>query len=447
MLDLIGPRLGAFAVLLFSLTGCAPAGDGDTTPGADVPADGVDSEERDVGFDTRAAWVPPGAHWVTTWAAAMQPPLLGPGERIAEQTLRQVVHLSLGGSLIRIRFTNVFGSEPLEIDAASVALRSEGANLVAGSQRALSFDGARSVTILPGQERLSDPVQLEVHDEADLAVSTYVAKVAQGATSLVAAHQTTYLSQPGNHVADADFLVLSSIGSWLWLTDVEVNRPDASTVVAFGDSITEGQGSSSDLNARWPDVLARRLMACGIELSVANAGISGNRVLNDLVGPSAEKRFERDVLARSNVRYALLLEGINDIGLSSLGESLLGPLLQSILGPTVSAEEILEGYTRIVTRAHAVGISIYVGTLLPYGGSFYADEAGERKRQRINDWIRTSNVFDGFIDFDAVVRDPAHPDRLQPRYNSGDSLHPSDAGYAAMGQAIDLRLFGARACD
>jgi lysophospholipase L1-like esterase len=361
-------------------------------------------------------------------------------------TLRQIVHISLGGQAVRVKFSNVLGTTPFTIDAASVGVRATGATVARGTLRELTFGRLPSITLPPGAVAVSDPVDLRVDDEADLAISLFVAAPSTPTSQLTLAHQTSYVSGPGDWTGSRAFAPASTFTSWYWLTGVEVRRePLSRAVVAFGDSITEGFNSTTDANARWPDVLARRLLACrGSDLSVVNEAISGNRVLNDEIGPNAQARLDRDLIAVTNVGYAILLEGINDIGFSQIAPGVFPP---NVLLTDVSAEEIIQGYEQIIRRAHARGIRIYGGTLLPFVGAAYQDAAAEVKRETVNFWIRTSGAFDAVIDFDAATRDPANPLRLNPAYDSGDHLHPNDAGYAAMGRAFDRGLFGARHCN
>lgn len=381
------------------------------------------------------------ATWVATWSAAMQAPLFAPAQVIENQTVRQIVRASVGGSTLRVRFSNVIGTSSVKLTAASVGLRDRGPALQSGSARRLQFGGRNSITIPPGASVLSDPVSLDVPDQADLAVDLYILEPTAATTQLSSSHQTSYVSAAGDFTG-RDLASPAPITSWYWLSGVEVRRNDARALVAFGDSITEGYGSTTDANSRWPDVLARRMLACDPKLAVVNTAISGNRILNDELGPNAQSRLDRDLLLQAGATFAILLEGINDIGFP-----LSDFLPESVLKPDVSADEIIAGYEQIIRRAHAQRIQLYAGTLLPYAGAAYYDAAGEAKRQAINAWIRTSGAFDGVVDFEAATRDPADPSRLLPAYDSGDHLHPNDAGYSAMGEAVDIGAFCGRAAD
>jgi lysophospholipase L1-like esterase len=373
--------------------------------------------------------------WVGTWSASMETPF-GPGVTFNNVTLRQIVRATLGGNVVRVRFSNAVGTDPLVISSASIALRASGATVKASSLHKLHFSGADSISIAPGGVALTDPVLLDVDAEDDLAVSTYVATPQAGTTQLALAHQTSYVSSSGDFTGTASFPTASTNTTWYWLSGVEVvAKPRARAVVTFGDSITEGLGSTTDANARWPDVLSRRLHEYPPTRSVAvlNEAISGNRVLNDFIGPNAQRRIDRDVLTQGGVAYVTLLLGTNDMGFSQLPPG----AFPGVSLANVSAAELIAGYEQIILRVHQAGAKIYGATVLPFEGAGYYDANVEPKRAALNQFIRTSHKFDGVIDFDAVMRDPTHPTRMRPEFDSGDHLHPNDAGYAAM----DLRLF------
>jgi lysophospholipase L1-like esterase len=382
--------------------------------------------------------------WVATWGASPVAPLpantTNPG--FTNQTVRLVVHASLGGDQARVRLSNAFGMAPLVIGAAHIALRSMNAGIVSGTDRALTFNGVDSVTIPPGALVVSDSVKLGVPALADLAVSLYLPGPTGQATWHAAALATNYVSQPGNFTGAVDMPVDHTVTSWFYLTDVEVNSSkDTFAVVTFGDSITDGTRSTPDTNRRWPNLLAERLAQHHVKLSVVDEGIAGNRVLHDLVGPNALARFDRDVLTQAGVGYVTVLLGINDIG----DISRLPAVAQPGRGPQpVSAEELIAGHLQMITRAHQQGLKIVGCTLTPFEGAAYFSPEGDTKREAVNKFIRTGRAYDGVIDFDAAVRDPGHPPRLLPMYDSGDHLHPNDAGYKAMADAIDLALFKRR---
>jgi lysophospholipase L1-like esterase len=378
--------------------------------------------------------------WTGTWSAAMQAPLAPPAT-FDHVTMREIVHVSIGGRVVRVRFSNAQGTAPLVIGAASIGVRSSGAALRPRSLRTLTFAGAGTISVAPGGVALTDPVLLDVDAMDDLAISIYVPTPQDGTTQLTLAHQTSYVSPTGNFTGTADMPVASTITSWYWLSGVEVlGDRGKRAVVTFGDSITEGFASTTDANARWPDVLARRLHAQRrtADVAVLNEAISGNRVLNDVIGPNAGRRIDRDVLTQAGLTYVILLLGTNDMGFSQLPPETFGP---GVSLANVSAAEIIAGYEQIIARVHQANAKIYGATVLPFEGAGYYDAAVEPKRAAINHFIRTSGRFDGVIDFDAATRDPTHPTRMRAEFDSGDHLHPNDAGYAAMGNAVDLRLF------
>ncbi|MGI4853529.1 MAG: SGNH/GDSL hydrolase family protein [Janthinobacterium lividum] len=378
-------------------------------------------------------------------------------------TLRQVVHISQGGKRVRVTFSNEFGTTPLRIDAAHLAFLSAGSKILTGTDRPLTFAGQPGITIAPGKTTSSDAVVERVPIFSDLVISALLpAQDLPAITYHAAAHTTTFLA-PGDLVTAeqllsptgvsaplADKAVVQSatkpIGSgtnqigpalqttsWYFLKNVEVDRTRKSAaVVAFGDSITDGTGSTSETNRRWPDVLAP-LLASGKKtgaFSIVNEGIGGNRILHEGAGPSAMDRFDREVLDVPNVRYVVMLEGINDIG-----------NMHRAPADAITQQQLIDAYTTLVQRAHARGVKFIPGTILPYRGAKYFTEDGEQIRQNVNTFLRTSSLFDGVIDFDKATRDQNHPDQLLPKYDYGDHLHPSDEGYAAMGAAISLKLF------
>jgi len=379
-------------------------------------------------------------HWVGTWSASMQAPIPGSPAAIFDNvTLREVVHVSVGGKIVRVRFSNSFGTDPLVIDGASIGVRSTGASVVPGTLRTLTFAGETSISIAPGGVALSDPVLLTVAPLSDLAISLHVPSPESGVTQLTLAHQRSYVSPHGNFAGATDMPAAQTITSWYWLSGVEVVGDDRA-VVTFGDSITEGFNSTLNANMRWPDVLARRLQADGRtqDVAVLNEAISGNRVLNDVIGPNAQKRIDRDVLTQGGLTYVTLLLGTNDLGFSQLAPGTFGP---GVSLANVSAAEVIAGYQQIILRVHQAGAKIYGCTMLPFEGAGYYDSGVEPKRAAINEFIRNSGEFDAVIDFDKVMRDPTHPTRIRPEFDSGDHLHPNDAGYKAMANSINLDLF------
>jgi lysophospholipase L1-like esterase len=377
--------------------------------------------------------------WTGTWGTAPAgPPPAASVQVFNDQTLRLIVHTSIGGTRVRIRVSNEAGSTPLRIGAARIALRAVGAGRDVGAGRALTFSGQAGITIPPGAPVLSDPVDLNVAPLSDLAVSLYLPGEVQATTVHETALQTNYVSLPGNFTAAATLPVQRTITNWPFLTEVDVNAPGPA-IVTLGDSITDGTNSTVDTNNRWPDWLARRLQTVrdpiqGVNsrLGVVNRGISGNRLLGDppnlLSGRSILERFDRDVLATAGVRFMTLMIGINDIG-------------NSTPASPVTADDLIAGYRQVIARAHAKGIAVYGATLTPFEGAGYYSPEKEVVRQAVNNWIRSTDEFDGVIDFDLITRDPARPSRFLPAYDSGDHLHPSDLGYQAMGNAVPLTLF------
>ena len=375
-------------------------------------------------------------HWVGTWAAAPVAQA-NPDAKIgsADTTFREIVHVSIGGPAVRVILTNELGRDSLTIGAADVALSAGGSEINPSAAGALTFNGRPSITIPPGALVVSDPVNLKLPPSSNLAVSIFVpAQTISEITQHSFADQTSYTAA-GNVAGATTLSAPSEIESWPFLKGVDVKADNkAAAIVAFGDSITDGAHSTRNANARWPDVLARRLLADKktANLGVLNEGIGGNRILHDGYGPSALARFDRDVLAQAGVKYLIILESINDIGHA-----------QDPHRPydVVSADDLIAGLSQLATRAHTHGIKVFGATLTPYVGAKYSSPAGEAMRSAINQWIRTTSQLDGVIDFDKVTRDPANPTVFLPADDSGDNLHPGDAGYKAMGDSIDLKLF------
>ncbi len=349
--------------------------------------------------------------------------------------MRQIVHVSRGGEQVRVTFTNELGTDSLIIAGAHLALRTQGSSVAPGSDRALSFGGEPSVTIPPGAVAVSDAVVEKVAPMSDLAISLLLpSQPLHTVTAHYLGLQTNF-EGPGDQLAGAEISTAKPFGEWRFLKNVEVSGGVPSgTVVTLGDSITDGYKSTADTNRRWPDLLAQRLQADRklAGLGVLNEGISGNRVLHDKAGPNALARFDRDVLSQSRVRYLVVMEGINDIGRTDKPID---------LGDPITAQQLILGYEQIIARAHAHGIQVYGATLTPFLGADYATPAGETMRQTANAWIREKGHFDGVLDFDKVTRDPAQPGVFSSAADSGDHLHPGDAGYAAMANSIDLSMF------
>ncbi|HLH05450.1 MAG TPA: SGNH/GDSL hydrolase family protein [Bryobacteraceae bacterium] len=382
--------------------------------------------------------------WIATWGAAPSPQFPSTGEMekaklvFSNATVREIVHVSLGGSQIRVRLSNAFGKQPVQIASAHIALRAKGASIRQDSDHTLTFSGERSITIPPDAILLSDPVSLTLAPESDLVVSLYLPDRTEAGGIHYDARQTNY-STEGDRTGVAELPNPSSFSSWVFLAGVDIAAPNSdSTLVAFGDSITDGAASTKDANHRWPNFFASRIQSRHV--AVIDEGIGGNRVLRDpnqniAFGISALARFDRDVLAQPGVKYVVVLEGINDLGHA-------GPDL--FPSEQANASDIIAGLKQLAARAHEKGLKIYGATLTPFAGTVfkgYFSEAKETQRKAINQWIRASGAFDGVIDFDKATQDPAHPDHIRPDFDSGDHLHPNDAGYQAMAKAIDLSLF------
>ncbi len=394
------------------------------------------------------------AHWVVAWGASPAPQLPDEAQmRTAKlmfdnQTIREIVHTSIASDTVRVRISNAYGRQAVEIGAVHIALRDKGhdplhnngSSIAAGSDHAVTFSGRARVSIAPNAEALSDPVKLAA-PAGDLVISIFLPQAAAGAGVHYGAQQTNYIGA-GDLTGAAEMSQPATITSWVFLTGVDALAPEgASTLVAFGDSITDGARSTVDANHRWPDILAERLRARrgAKPIGVLDAGIGGNRVLFDPMnvrfGVNALARFDRDVLAQPGVRYVIVLEGINDLG---------HPGSSAPLSETVSADDLIAGLKQMVERAHEHGLKIFGATLTPFEGTTiqgYFSPEKEAKRKAVNEWIRTGNAFDGIIDFDKAARDPQHPDRMLPANDGGDHLHPGDAGYKTMAEAINLSLF------
>ncbi|MEX0617407.1 MAG: SGNH/GDSL hydrolase family protein [Pseudohongiellaceae bacterium] len=373
--------------------------------------------------------------WVTTWSASPSSiPNDDNASEVDNQTLRMIVHTSLGGEALRLRLSNTHGDQPLRIGSVTVALHDEGSRVQEDTSRKVTFSQNESISIARGAVVLSDPLPFDVPRTGNLAVSIYLPEASGPLTSHLVATQTNYASSSGNHTEAASLPVATEFSTWHLLTAVDVVGSErASAIVTLGDSITDGTGSTVGANQRWPNHFARRLYAepSVTDYAVVNAGISGNRVTTEespRFGQNLQARFERDVLALSNVSHIVLLEGINDIGMSSRS------------GELVTAEAVIAGYRQIIARAHADGIRVIGATLLPYEGAAYFTEAGERVREQVNEFILQSGEFDGVIEFGPAVADPSDPDRIRASFTS-DNLHPNDEGYAAMAEAVDLSLF------
>jgi lysophospholipase L1-like esterase len=384
--------------------------------------------------------------WIATWGTSPAPQLKSAAEIIEahfefeDQTLRQIVHTSVAGETIRLKLSNAYGTQAIVLDSVHIARQLQDSTIISESDHCVTFNGNSRVVIPADAIILSDPLSFKLPADKNVIISIHILSKVRAAGIHYASSQTAYLGK-GDQTSSPIFKSNLSFTSWIFLTGLEVLAPaQASTLVAFGDSITDGSHSTVDQNKRWPNILAKRLLERGGSvIGVVDAGIGGNRILHDPIqrvafGVNALARFERDVLSQPNVKYIIVLEGINDIG---------HPGHTAPISEEVSVDDLIGAYKQMIQRAHSRGIKIIGATLTPFAVTtipdYYSQEK-ESKRHQINTWIRTSHAFDGVIDFDKAVQDPTNPDHILPEYDSGDHLHPGDRGYEAMGNAIDLSL-------
>jgi lysophospholipase L1-like esterase len=403
-------------------------------------------------------------HWVPTWGTAQQlvritpttpPPTTQPAPAapapptpppfrvttLNNQTVRMILRTSIGGRRVRVKLSNAFGMPAVVVGSAHVARRGTDAGIAPGSDRALTFGNRSSFTLMPGVVVVSDPVDLDVSALSDLAVSIFLPRDTGTPTTHATGLRPTYVSAEGDFTGASEFPLAGTTQQYYWLSSVEVAAPDAAAaIVAFGDSITDGARSTPDTNHSWPALLAARLAANKgtANIAVVNEGIGGNRLLTDangLAGVSALARFDRDVLSHPGVKWLMILEGINDIG----------TLANPAANVPVTSDDLIWVLKEMAARAHAQGIRVVGCTLTPYGGAGYAREEGEMMRAAVNQWIRTSGTFDAVVDFEAATRDAADPRKFRAEFDPGDHLHPNNAGYEAMADAVDLAIFGGKA--
>ncbi|WP_328743914.1 SGNH/GDSL hydrolase family protein [Streptomyces sp. NBC_00285] len=390
-----------------------------------------------------------GAHWVNTWAAMpqltessnMPPAPFTQSNRVFENaTLRQTVHVTVGGRYTRIRLSNAFGGTNLPVTSASVALPADGkagvSAIVPASARPVTFDGQPGIDIPKAAQAVSDPLDLEVKPGTNLTVTLYLA-TGQASTSITShpGSRTTSYMLAGNHLDDADLTGATAVDHWYFLSGIEAwSKSGTAAAVMLGDSLTDGRGSTTNMNNRWPDQLLARLQSrpATSGIAILNQAAGGNCVLRDCLGPSALSRVDRDVLAQSGVSWLFVFSGVNDIGGAGTTDSATKKV----------TADLVTGYQQIITRAHAQGIRVYGATLTPFGGNGYDDAtaAHEAARQAVNDWIRTSGRFDAVVDFDRAVRDPQNPRLLSPAYDVGDHLHLNPTGYQALADAVPAGL-------
>jgi lysophospholipase L1-like esterase len=384
-----------------------------------------------VAFGVHATTPATAQSWINTWTASPQSSAGGMPVTYSNQTVRQIVHVSIGGSRVRIRLSNEFGSHPVLIAAASVGVAGIGPEVVPGSLRPLTFGGSKSIILPPGAPIISDPAELDIAPLSEVVVSLYLPSVTEPETVHQVGLQTAYVSTAGDLTTMSNFSAVDTFNNRLFLAGLMVETTSsARAIVAFGDSITDGTRSTANTNNRWPDILARRMKDAGRPIAVLNEAISGNRLLSDGAGVSALARFERDVLSQPGVSHVVILLGINDIGTQFEPR-----------GVVRIADEIIAGYKQLIERAHVRSIKVIGSPLTPFENAAYFSPDKEAVRRAVNNWIRTSGAFDGIIDFEHVIADPAHRSAIASAYDSGDHLHPNDAGYKAMAEAIDLKLF------
>ncbi|HUV70938.1 MAG TPA: SGNH/GDSL hydrolase family protein [Terracidiphilus sp.] len=382
--------------------------------------------------------------WVTSWGASQQipePQNALPADDLQDATVRQIFHLSVGGVALRVHLSNAFGTEALHFTSVHIARPVSPASsaIDTATDRPLTFAGSAEVTIPPGAEFVSDPIEFSVAPLSDVAVTYHLDATPTRETGHPGSRATTYFVH-GDFVGAANLADAQHLDHWYQVTEIDVEaHAGAAAVVALGDSITDGHGATTNGNDRWTDVLAAELQSSPRtrDIGVSNQGIGGNHLLIDGLGPNALARFNRDVLAPAGVQWVIVFEGVNDLG----GLARNGEVPEAEHAALV--ERVIAAYQQIVARAHAHGLRVYGATITPYTGSgyYHPGPLSEADREAVNKWIRAAGHFDAVIDFDAVVRDPQHPDRLLPAFDCGDHLHPSPAGYKAMGDAIPLALF------
>jgi lysophospholipase L1-like esterase len=385
-----------------------------------------------------------GSAWVGTWAASQQVPEPAnalSADDLRDVTLRQIVHLTVGGETLRVRMSNVFGTAALHLTSVHIAhpFSPSEAKIDIATDKALTFVGKNDIVIPAGAEYISDPIAYPVAALSDLTITLHMDMPPQQQTGHPGSRSTSYLVH-GDMVSAADLPNAKKIEHWYWIAGVDVNAAkESAAIVVLGDSITDGHAATTNGNDRWPDVLARRLQADRKTrmLAVLNQGIGGNHLLTDGLGPNALSRVDRDIIAQTGVRYLIVLEGVNDLGkLSREGDV-------SQAEHEALVQQMIGAYEQMIVRAHTHGIKVFGATILPYGGSeyYHPSPADEADRVAVNQWIREPGHFDAVIDFDKLTADPAHPDRMLPAYDSGDHLHPSPAGYRTMGNMVPTSVF------
>lgn len=373
--------------------------------------------------------------WTGTWATAPQrvePNNMPPDPGLTNNTLRQIVRVSIGGNVIRVRLSNLFGEKPTELKMVAVALSKGGSLIDESKQKLLTFQGKHEITLQPGQEILSDALKFRLDAGMHLAITIAFGNVSPSLTGHPGSRTTSYILT-GNKVLSAHTEEAVTTDHWYIINGIEVlTQTSSSSIAILGNSITDGRGSGTNMQNRWTDVLSERLLKNKKtrHIGVLNLGIGGNCVLQGGLGPCAVNRFDRDILGQSNVKWIIILEGINDIG-----------AIQTAEGATETAQKLIGAYTNMIDKAHKKGLKVFGATILPFARSFYDKDFRQHARDIVNEWIRHSNHFDGVIDFDKIMRNPENPDTILPDMHDNDFLHPNQAGYRKMGNAIDLHLF------
>jgi lysophospholipase L1-like esterase len=374
--------------------------------------------------------------WIGTWSTSQQlvePRNMPPEPGLEGNTLRQVVHVSLGGDSLRVTFSNSYGTSPLILNEVHIAVSKDSSTIKPNTDKTLYFDGKKQVTISPDSTITTDPFSFSLNPQSNVTITINYGEIPSSLTGHPGSRTTSYLLK-GNHASATTFETAAQNNRWYTMRSIDVLAPDsAGSVVALGNSITDGRSSGINKQARWTDHLARRLQANQKtnHISVLNQGIGGNCVLKDCLGPSALSRFQEDVLNQPQAQWLIIFEGVNDIG-SSKGEE---------GAAQVVAEDLINAYKTMIDKAHGHDMKVYGATITPFGGSFYDSPSHREARQKVNEWIRNSGKFDAVIDFAAALQDPENPAKLLPKADSGDHLHPSPEGYRMMAESIDLQLF------
>ena len=373
--------------------------------------------------------------WVGTWTTAPQlvePHNMPPAPGLTDYTIRQIVRVSVGGEEVRLRFSNAFSKSPVEMKSVTIAEAAEGSVINMDTQKQLQFNKKSGVKMTPGGEVFSDPFKFNLKPGSLVAITIHFGKTSPDVTGHPGSRTTSFIL-PGNNIASADFSGSVKTDHWYVIQSMDVKASKSSKAVAvLGNSITDGRGSGTNKQNRWPDILSARLLAneATKNIGVLNLGIGGNCVVRGGLGPTALERFDRDILSQNNVRWLIILEGINDIGSIKTDEQ-----------ADKIAKELIRAYDEMITKAHAKGILVYGATILPFAKSFYDTPQRQKARDAVNEWIRNSGKFDAVIDFDKIMRNPYDVITILPDMHDGDFLHPNEAGYRRMGENVDLELF------